>query len=276
MPLSRHPRNTAFSWPDRPTDSLRCLTPAQVNAFNADGFCVLKNAVPENDLSKVLAETDRAESTLTSSTIMLEDDQTYVYDAAQMSFAVNLVKRSTVIRDFFRQPLFQHLSHDLLGRDIRLYWDQAVYKKPKSGGLFPWHQDNGYTFTEPQDYLTCWIALNDATKDNGCPWVIPKLHRQGTLVHQDSPRGWEIKDIETSGNVRFARACPAQAGDMVIFSSLTPHKTGPNISEEVRKALIVQFATDGMCLIEKDGTRRPQNDPLLNMVILENGAPPIA
>ena len=41
---------------------------------------------------------------------------------------------------------------------------------------FPWHQDNGYAFLEPQQYLTCWIALTDATRENGCPWVVPGLH----------------------------------------------------------------------------------------------------
>ena len=43
---------------------------------------------------------------------------------------------------------------DLLGPDVRLYWDQAVYKKPETPREFPWHQDTGYVFTEPQDYLT--------------------------------------------------------------------------------------------------------------------------
>ena len=56
---------------------------------------------------------------------------------------------------------------------MRLYWDQAVYKKPDTAAPFPWHQDNGYAYVEPQQYLTCWIALTDATEDNGCPWVVP-------------------------------------------------------------------------------------------------------
>ena len=35
------------------------------------------------------------------------------------------------------------------------------------------HQDNGYAYVHPQQYLTIWLALTDATVDNGCPWVAP-------------------------------------------------------------------------------------------------------
>ena len=37
-------------------------------------------------------------------------------------------------------------------------------------------QDNGYTFIEPLQYLTCWVALNDATPENGCPCTCAPLH----------------------------------------------------------------------------------------------------
>ena len=65
-----------------------------------------------------------------------------------------------------------------------------MYKKPGTESPFPWHQDNGYAFVEPQQYLTCWVALTDATEDNGCPWVVPGLHRRGTLAHEYSDIGF--------------------------------------------------------------------------------------
>lgn len=41
----------------------------------------------------------------------------------------------------------------------------------------------GYTFIEPLQYLTCWVALTDTNADNGCPWFIPQLHRRGPMEH---------------------------------------------------------------------------------------------
>jgi ectoine hydroxylase-related dioxygenase (phytanoyl-CoA dioxygenase family) len=141
---------------------------------------------------------------------------------------------------------------DLIGPDVRLYWDQAVYKKPGTESPFPWHQDNGYAFVEPQQYLTCWVALTDATEDNGCPWVVPGLHRRGTLAHHYSDIGFVcLRDPESAVPV------PAAAGSIVVFSSLTPHSTGHNRTGDVRKAYIVQYAPTGAEVIRPDGPGGP-------------------
>ena len=106
------------------------------------------------------------------------------------------------------------MCQDLIGGDVRLYWDQAVYKKADTQEDFPWHQDNGYTFVNPQAYLTCWMPLTDTDETNGCPWVIPKLHKMGTLKHDVTELGYKIKLDDSE-----AIPVPAKAGDIVVFSS---------------------------------------------------------
>jgi ectoine hydroxylase-related dioxygenase (phytanoyl-CoA dioxygenase family) len=84
------------------------------------------------------------------------------------------------------------------------------------------------------------VALTDATEENGCPWVVPGLHRRGTLAHEYSDIGFVcLRDPDD------AVAVPARAGSIVVFSSLTPHSTGPNRTGDVRKAYIVQYAPSG-------------------------------
>ena len=63
-----------------------------------------------------------------------------------------------------------------------------------------------------------------------------------------------------SGVRSCAKVLGAPAGSVVVFSSLTPHQTGPNTSGAVRKSYIVQFAPDGADVVT-DGGRVPQNDP---------------
>ncbi|MBW2373758.1 MAG: phytanoyl-CoA dioxygenase family protein [Deltaproteobacteria bacterium] len=70
-------------------------------------------------------------------------------------------------------PPVSELGHDLIGPDVRLYWEQAVYKYPERPRRFRWHQDNGCTYVKPQQYVTCWVALSDAMRDSGCPWGRP-------------------------------------------------------------------------------------------------------
>ena len=139
---------------------------------------------------------------------------------------------------------------------MNLYWDQAVYKKPEKPRRFPWHQDNGYAFVEPQQYLTIWLALTDATVDNGCPWVVPGLHRRGTLAHRYvDPLGFECLH-DPPGAV----AAEVPAGGAVVFSSLTPHLTGPNTTAEVRKAYIIQYAPAGAEILARRPGRRPPDE----------------
>ena len=145
-----------------------------------------------------------------------------------------------MLRRFTSSALFADVCADLIGPDVRLYWDQAVYKKPGTESPFPWHQDNGYAFVEPQQYLTCWVALTDATEDNGCPWVVPGLHRLGHA----RPRVLRHRLRLPARPARTPCAVPAAAGSIVVFSSLTPHSTGPNRTDDVRKAYIVQFAPE--------------------------------
>jgi ectoine hydroxylase-related dioxygenase (phytanoyl-CoA dioxygenase family) len=103
-----------------------------------------------------------------------------------------------------------------------------------------WHQDNGYTYVEPQEYLTCWIAINDATPENGCVSVIPRVHREGTLLHRSTAIGEECW-----GDWSAAVEVPVRAGSIVVFTSLTPHATKRNTTDAVRKAYIVQYVPDG-------------------------------
>lgn len=272
--LSPDPRSTQFQWQDRPLDRLQCLTKDQVSLFNRDGYCLLEKAVSDKDIARLLRDIDPVEAGTGDTVLHLEGSRHFTYKKDAMTFARNLVAKSKAVRDLITGPLFQALSHDLIGPDVRLYWDQAVYKKPGKAKVFPWHQDNGYTFTDPQAYVTCWLALTNATIDNGCPWVLPGLHHMGTMLHDNAENGLELRGSQSPDIEKTAIAVPAQAGDMVIFSSLTPHKTGANISDTTRKALIIQIMPAGLAFIGEDGSRDIKADPVLNMPILIDGRAP--
>ncbi|MGH3371470.1 MAG: phytanoyl-CoA dioxygenase family protein, partial [Nocardioidaceae bacterium] len=100
---------------------------------------------------------------------------------------------------------------------------------------------------------TCWVALTDATVDNGCPHVVPGVHRMGTLRHRYvEPLGYECFS-DPPGSV----AAPVGAGGIVVFSSLTPHLTGPNTTGDVRKAYILQYAPAGARTLQGDPKAGP-------------------
>ena len=63
----------------------------------------------------------------------------------------------------------------------------------------------------------------------------------------------------------------AEPGDMVVFSSLTPHRTGPNLAGDVRKAYIVQYAHDHAVMVSPDGRRLAQQDPERQFLVVSGG-----
>ncbi len=126
-----------------------------------------------------------------------------------------------------------------------------------------------------REYLTIWLALTDATEDNGCPVVAPGVHRLGTLAHTYvEPLGFEC----FSDPPRVVTA-PVPVGGAAVFSSLTPHLTGPNLTDEVRKAYILQYAPLGAETLvgdPRDGAppeRRPCDDPERQFAVLRGGEP---
>jgi ectoine hydroxylase-related dioxygenase (phytanoyl-CoA dioxygenase family) len=249
--MKKHELNEGFDWQDREGPFLR-ISQEQADGYNRDGFIVMQDVFDDATIDALVAELDPLEEE--GATFLREqlEGKAFIARADEITFTVHAVTRSKIAKAFTRSPFFVELVHDLLGPDVRLYWDQAVYKKPGNPQNFPWHQDNGYTFIEPQQYLTCWVALSDADEENGCPWVIPGAHRVGTYAHRWTDIGFVCTSEEPSRRV----SAPVRKGGAVVFSSLTPHMTGPNLTDRLRKTYIVQFAPDGARAIHVDGGKR--------------------
>lgn len=138
------------------------------------------------------------------------------------------------------QALAQHPQLlDVVGRIMGetpfLFQDMALLKPPRFGREKPWHQDHAY-FELPLEakVVGCWIALDEATTDNGCMIVIPGTHRQGPVVHFKR-RDWQICD--THVNNQRAVAVPLPPGGCLLFSSLIHHGTPTNRSTARRRAV---------------------------------------
>ena len=267
-----HPWSTGFAWRDHdraPTT----LTADQVRAFDRDGFTVVPDAFDAETLAALDEAIAPGEAQVRELLDSVPGGRLSVAGVDTQTVAPHLVLRSDVLRDFCRHPLLTGSCRDLVGDDVRLYWEQAVYKQPHSVEPVLWHQDNGYTFVDPQDYLTCWVAITDATPDNGCVSVIPGIHRDGTLNHVTTDIGQECW-----GDHELAVQVPVSAGSVVVFSSLTPHFTERNRTDAVRKAYIVQYCHDGAVahLPDRAGEMGPpvaQDDPDRQFLVVSGGRP---
>jgi phytanoyl-CoA hydroxylase len=271
--MQLHAFNTNFTW-QIPQGPYRLITDAQARQFDTDGFFVLENAFDRETLDTVIAAIDPVEAAEEQYLREKFGGKKLIARADEITFTTQLALRLPAMRALVTGTVFQGLCHDLIGPDARLYWDMAVYKKPGTVEQFPWHQDNGYTYVDPQQYLTCWVALSDATLENGCPWVLPGAHKQGTLVHRATRVGLAcIDEDEPAGSYPV----PVKAGSIVVMSSLAPHKTGSNLSTGVRKALVAEFIPDGASSMRRTETGEVVRTPCTtkqNMWVLRNGHAP--
>jgi phytanoyl-CoA hydroxylase len=265
-----HELNRSFTWQRRP-GPYRAITDEQAVQYDDAGFFVFEDAFDAKEVARLTQEIDPVEERLEE--WLRDHGGTFLIARAdEITFTTHLVLGSEFLRRFVSTPVLAGLCADLVGPDVRLYWDQAVYKKPHTESPFPWHQDNGYAFIEPQQYLTCWIALTDADEENGCPWVVPGVHTMGTLAHEYSDVGLVCFDQPAE-----AQSVPVRQGSIVVFSSLTPHCTGANRTDRTRKAYIVQYAPDGAEVLQVDGegelARTPADDPGRQFPVLAAGLP---
>ena len=260
--IVQHRFNTGFTW--KPVPRLGGLaTPEQCDRFDRDGFVLVENVLDPAEVAAVRELIDELDEQ--KNEVLRERGGTADISTADViTFTELIVGKHDVLKRFATQEVFGRLAADFVGPDVRIYWDQAVYKRPEPAREFPWHQDTGYTFTLPQHYLTCWIPLVDATVDNGCPWILPGMHVHGTLKHRWTEWGFRcIDDAEEMVPVE------AKVGDVICFSSLTPHRTGPNVTDEIRKAYILQYCAEGSTAFDP----RPQNDDSRQFRVVRDGAP---
>jgi hypothetical protein len=95
---------------------------------------------------------------------------------------------------------------------------------------------------------------------------MPGLHRRGTLFHEPTELGHKIP-LDSSESV----CLPLKAGSIAIFSSLTPHRTGPNLSDNIRKSYILQYAPEGSKRLISQSLTEEVNDESRQFLILKDG-----
>lgn len=249
------------------------LTPAQRDAFREHGWFVLPQLFTGGELDALRTAYDRA---LAAPLLLGERGK------GKFQYGPLLHVQSGRLCRFATSPRLVEPAIELLGPDVRLYWDQAVSKPPGATSDVPWHQDNGYTPVEPEEYVTCTVALDPMTRDNGCLWIQPGSHRRGTQPHRPTDYFFQIGyDGDATGE-----PCELAAGDVLVFSSLTMHRTGPNTTEGPRRSWVIQYCHahahhrdtkvpfDDRLLVAKDGRvlAEPHRDRPLDLLALMQAA----
>jgi ectoine hydroxylase-related dioxygenase (phytanoyl-CoA dioxygenase family) len=164
--------------------------------------------------------------------------------------------------DLLWNPRFVRAAEQLLGGPVRFWHDQLFSKPAKHGGVVAWHQDYSYwTRTKPLAHLTCWIALDDSTTENGCLHYVPRSHRwpllpiTGLAGNMD-----EVRTVLNPDQLAEFQpvAIELKKGEASFHHALLMHGSYENRSERPRRATVIN--------VFRDGVVSDSNDPLLKGV----------
>lgn len=150
---------------------------------------------------------------------------------------------SAPMREAVAHPGVAQVLARLVAPDVKCMQSMLFIKPPKFPGQ-AWHQDEIYIPTRDRSLTGAWIALDDATVDNGCLWVLPGSHREGYLYPQrdhNNPKEFdgaqESFGFDDSGEVPVE--CPA--GSVVFFNGYLLHRSRKNRSDRFRRVLVNHY-----------------------------------
>jgi hypothetical protein len=213
------------------------ITLEQAITFDRDGFLLIDDFFSAVEVAVLLAAVE-AETRIGEHAFELKDTE---------GRASRLSLWSDIGDDLFgavtASPRIVNAARALLREELYHWHSKVMLKEPRRGGAWEWHQDYGYWYHDGCPYprlLSCMVALDPATRENGCLKVLVGSHllgrlehgRQGTQVGADPER---IAALEARLPVQYIEAAP---GSALFFHCNLLHASGPNLSEHPRRALI--------------------------------------
>jgi ectoine hydroxylase-related dioxygenase (phytanoyl-CoA dioxygenase family) len=152
--------------------------------------------------------------------------------------------------DVLWNPAFVMAASQLLGNKAVRFWHDQLFCKPAHhGGVVAWHQDYSYwTRTGPIQHLTCWIALDHSTQENGCLYYVPKSQNWGLLDKPELAGDMNgIMDYLTASQKSEFKPVPIEvkAGYGTFHHPLLVHGSYENKSERSRRAFVLNVFADG-------------------------------
>ena len=214
----------------RADGALNVLTPAEVRQFRELGYLVGLPAIPGDQAGRACARfaaIDRAR---------LDSLPCPWFAQAQYLF--------TWVDEIVRAPAILDAVEDLLGPDLLVEDADLFVKEPRSGSYISFHQDSYYWDIEPHEIVTAWVALSEATIENGCMRYAARTHladkrpHEETFAHDNALSRGQVMALPEGTDIVDVALAP---GEMAIHHCFLGHASGPNRTDRLRLGLAIRY-----------------------------------
>ena len=231
------------------------LSNEQVQTYQGNGFIVIENFLSPDELdiwraAVTSAVGERAGIKIPGKNIKtgqadgINEDSDYF--AKVFDQLLNLWQTSEVIRQIMLDERIGKMAAQLSGADgIRIWHDQALIKRPWANPT-AWHLDTPFWSFSDRRAISIWVALDDATLENGCLFFIPGSHKLTSFDKITIGRNMDgiFEVYPQLKNLRPA-AAPMKAGSCSFHNGLTVHGANANMTPGFRRAMTCAYMPDG-------------------------------
>lgn len=208
-----------------------------VARYHEEGFLLRRGLFTEDEIA-LLGETARSDHAMDQAATALDDGKGNKVRLSLWNHPgdgiYGMVARCRRIVDSVEQ---------LIGGEVYHYHSKMILKDARTGGAWAWHQDYGYWYQNGllfPDLCSVMIAVDPATRGNGCLQLLKGSHKMGRINHilSGEQAGADLEHVAEAEKRLEKVYCEMGAGDAVFFHSNTLHCSGPNHSEHPRWAMI--------------------------------------
>ena len=257
---------------DKRIDVPKKLSDSQVQFFIENGYIAVPNLIESDEIEELREDTVRiARGGYPCEAVQpvsenLSDDQILanILCIHQPHFV------SPIMEKYVRHPELCGVLSQITAAHIP-FWDGSVkcmqsmlFVKPSGFQGQSWHQDEIYIPTRDRSLIGGWIAMDNATVENGCLWVIPGSHQMGYLYSQKphgNPEEFDSADLESYGfDETLEVPIEVKTGTVVFFNGYLLHRSRKNQGQTYRRVLVNHYCNAWSLLpwSIKDG-ERPAN-----------------
>jgi ectoine hydroxylase len=213
------------------------LTAEQTAAYERDGY-VIARALFTGDEIELLGQTARNDHSMDQAARSVDDGRGNVVRLSLWNHPGD-----GIYGMFPRCRRVVDSVEALLGEEVYHYHSKMILKDARIGGAWAWHQDYGYWYQNGllfPDLCSVMIAVDKATRENGCLQVLKGSHKMGRVNHilTGEQAGADVEQVAEARKRLETVHCEMDPGDALFFHANLLHASDANNSDDARWALI--------------------------------------
>jgi ectoine hydroxylase len=213
------------------------LDASQIEAFNRDGYLAVPGLMSEQEVnlfrSVAEADAERKKQVRSMPDSKGRESKLWFETIVKEDFYSAVVRWDRLVRP----------TEQLLGGPVHQLHHKLMVKEPRVGGAWEWHQDYGYWYGDGfvyPDMASCMIAVDRASKANGCLQVLRSSHKMGRISHGrvGNQTGADMERVTEAMKRLELVYCEMEPGTALFFHCNTLHRSDANRSENSRWSFI--------------------------------------